>query len=171
MVVVEASMPNLFLGEPDLLRTGFNAKRHLRSARERYHMADFSTANTALTSALAADSPTPIMGSLSASFALMNADVVDEWDDMPELASSESDLSASDQGSVDEVSEMIAHLNTLRENPSPLIYGNIADADPLAEYHDVDVGVDNQDDVNDAVQDMIQPALDTNILSAAGEAR
>jgi hypothetical protein len=92
MVVVEAPMQNLLLGEPDLLCTGFNAKQHLGSVREKYHMTDFSTANLALTSALAADSRTPIMGSLSASFALMNADVVDEWDDMPELASSKSDL-------------------------------------------------------------------------------
>jgi hypothetical protein len=113
-------------------------------------MTDFSTANTALTSAVAADSPSPIMGSLNAYFALMNADAVDEWDDMPELAWSESDLWASDQGSVDEASEMIAHMYALRDNPSPLIYGNIADADPLAEYYDVDGGVDNQDDVNDA---------------------
>jgi hypothetical protein len=49
MVVVEAPMPNLLLGEPDLIRTGFNAKQHLGSVREQYHMTDFSTANLALT--------------------------------------------------------------------------------------------------------------------------
>jgi hypothetical protein len=66
---------------------------------------------------------------------------------------------------------MIARLNAFRENPSPRIYGNIADADPLVEYHDVDFGFDNEDDVNDAVQDMMQQAIDTNLLSAACEAR
>jgi hypothetical protein len=35
----------------------------------------------------------------------------------------------------------------------------------------VDVGLDNEDDVNDAVQDMIQQAVDAKLLSAAGEFR
>jgi hypothetical protein len=55
--------------------------------------------------------------------------------------------------------------------PSQLIDGNIADADPLVEYPDVDVGVDNEDGGSDAVQDIFQQTIYMNPLSAAGETR
>jgi hypothetical protein len=38
MALVEQPMPFILLGEPDLLKMGFDARRHLGSVRETYHV-------------------------------------------------------------------------------------------------------------------------------------
>jgi hypothetical protein len=81
MALVEQPMPFILLGEPDFLKMGFDATRHLGSVRETYHESDFSTANKFLSEAtVSAVTGTPVVGSLTASLCLMNHNLVNNYD-------------------------------------------------------------------------------------------
>jgi hypothetical protein len=62
MPVVEAPMPRLLLGNPDLVKLGFDVKQHLDEVRVEFHDTDFSSENPSLVSATRADETAPVMG-------------------------------------------------------------------------------------------------------------
>jgi hypothetical protein len=77
---------------------GFNATRHLGAVRETYHESDLSTANKFLSEVtVSAVTGTPEIGSLTASLCLLNHNLVDSYDEMPELWESD-DESWTDYG-------------------------------------------------------------------------
>jgi hypothetical protein len=105
MALVEQPMPFILLGEPDLLKMGFNATRHLGSVRETYHESDFSTANTFLSEAtVSAVTGTPMIGILTASLCLMNRNLINNYDEMPELCESD-DESCTDYDDMPELED------------------------------------------------------------------
>jgi hypothetical protein len=52
-----------------------------------------------------------------------------------------------------------------------LVYGDIADDDPLIDYHHVEVGKDEPETLRQAVDGMLSNAMNTGILSEAGNAK
>jgi hypothetical protein len=151
MPVLEAQMPRLLLGNPDLVKLGFDVKQHLDEVRVEFHDTDFSSANPSLVSATRADETAPVMGAFMGSLSSLDANFCNDWSDMPELASdSDSDWSESEADGY-EVPAMVAEVCALREDQPILRYGHIGDDDPLADYHRVDVGLDDEHEVEKAI--------------------
>jgi predicted aspartyl protease len=103
MLVVEVPKPRLLLGNPDLVKLGFDVKQHLDEVRVEFHDTGFSSAYRILVSATRADETAPVIGAFTASLSLLEANFCNDWSDMSELASeSDSDWSES-EADVDEV--------------------------------------------------------------------
>ena len=51
-----------------------------------------------------------------------------------------------------------------------LVYGDIPNDDPLIDYHHVEVGKDEPEILRQAVDDMVSNAMNSGILSEAGNA-
>jgi hypothetical protein len=64
----------------------------------------------------------------------------------------------------------LAALNAERKQEY-LVYGDIADDDPLIDYHHVEVGKDEPETLRQAVDNMLSNAMNTGILSEAGNAK
>jgi hypothetical protein len=71
----------------------------------------------------------------------------------------------------DEVPAMIAEFCALRGDQPMLRYGHIADDDPLANYHHVDVGLDDEQEVEKAIHGLLDTTKRTNVLSEEGYGR
>jgi hypothetical protein len=49
-----------------------------------------------------------------------------------------------------------------------LVYGDIADDDPVIDYHRVEMGKDEPETLRQAVDDMLSNTMNTGIISEAG---
>jgi hypothetical protein len=183
MALMEQPMPFILLGEPDLLNVGFDVTRHLGAVKERYHESGFSTANKFLSEAtVSAVTGTPVIVSLTASLCLMNHNLIDNYDEMPELWESD-DESCTDYDDMPELEDLyelgglnvdterfsfnLAALNAERQQRY-LVYGDIPDDDPHTDYHYIEVGKDDPEALHQAVEDMLSNAINNGILSEAG---
>jgi hypothetical protein len=176
----------ILLGEPDLLKGGFDGTRHLGTVRETYHESDFSTANKFLSEAtVSAVTGTPVIGSLTASLCLMNHKLFNNYGEMPELWESD-DESCTDHDDMPELEDLyeLGGLNVETErfsfnlaalNPAMkqeyLVYGDRADDDPLIDFHHLEVGKDEPETLRQAVDGMLSNAINTGIPSEAGNAK
>jgi hypothetical protein len=125
MLVMEAPMPLLLLGNPDLVKLGFDVEQHLGEVRVEFHDTDFSSANPSLVSAPRSDETAPVMGAFTASLSLLDANFCNDWSNLPEpVSASDSDWSES-EADVDEVPAMVAEVCVLREDQPMLRYGHI----------------------------------------------
>jgi hypothetical protein len=186
MPLMEQPMLFILLGEPDLLKVGFDVTRHLGAVRETYHESGFSTANKFFSEAtVSAVTGTPVIGSLTASLCLMNHNLIDNYDEMPELWESDDESwpDYDDMPGLDDIYESgklnaqterfsfnLAALKAERQQ-GYLVYGDIPDDDPLIDYHYTEVGKDYPEALRQAVEDMLSNAINNGILSEAGNVR
>lgn len=184
MLIIEAPMSKLLLGEPDLVKLGFDAKHHVGAVREEFTDSDFSTANQRQTTS-PPDVIPPVMGSLSARLCLLDANKPSESADLPGLASS-TDSSTSEALNINDVpdvpeentawSTQLAQLEGApaqnADTDTPLLrYGHVMDDDPLADYHYVEVGEDDAKELDLGIEEMLSQRQVTHMISDAGQAR
>lgn len=129
---------------------------------------------------MSADTGTPVIGSLSATHGLLNANHCDEWGEVPELAESDTDtwvdpteLASFIKSDVPGPTPVTtgAHslslsLAALQSSPEYLIYG--PDDDPLSDYHTVEVGREDPGELDAAIEKMLSDAENTKVLSSEG---